>query len=329
MSDADVYFRPFLNTDPPLLVQVWNRQPSFRGLTTNVTPDLFETHVFSKSYFDRESLILAFEKASDGERILGFVHVSFDVRADLADLDFATGVISQLRVIDCEKRVYVEDQLISRAMQYLAGHDARRCYFGGRFPQAPFYQGLYGGSRLPGVMAGDRYVQDALDRNGFEVERTIGILERHLDDPIKGPGGRQLLTVRRNYLINAIADPIEKSWWECCTLGIAERDRFQIAKKKNNEIVGSVSYWDMQPLGSLISCNCRGLYDLLVNQEDQRQGLATHLVCESIKRLASNGASMVEAQTDIANVAAVRLFERLNFVMVDQAKSMVRRVGPC
>lgn len=292
----------------------------------NLTAQLLELHVFSKPYFDRHGLLVAIDRSGNTERPLGFIHVSFDVRADLADLDFETGVISQLRVIDCERRVRVEDQLIAAGLKYLGQHEAMRCYFGGRFPQAPFYLGLYGGSRIPGVMAGDRHVHAALVRNGFEVERTIAIMERQLTGPIKAPGGRRQLAVRRNYLVNAISDPLEQSWWECCTLGISERDRFLVAQKKDNHVAGRVSYWDMQPLGSLLSGNCRGLYDLVVNRDGQRQGLATHLVCESLKRLSANGASMVEAQTDLANIGAVRLFEKLDFEIVEQASSMVRRL---
>ena len=327
MPDTDIVFRPFLNTDPPLLVQVWNQQPSFRGLATNLNSQLLELHVFSKPYFERDGLLLALQGTGANQRAVGFIHCSFDVRADLGDLDFETGVISQLRVVDCERRAFVEDQLIQLGLNYLKKRQAVRCYFGGRFPQAPFYLGLYGGSRIPGVMAGDRHVQDALVRNGFEVERTIAILERQLDRTVKAPGGRQQLSVRRNYLVNAISDPIEQSWWECCTLGLSERDRFQVARKKDNHVDGKVSYWDMQPLSSIMPDNYRGLYDLVVNRDGQRQGLATHLVCESLKRLAANGATMVEAQTDLANIAAIRLFEKLEFVMVEQAQSMVKRLG--
>lgn len=283
--------------------------------------------MFSKPYFDRDGLILAIEDVAGTPKVLGFVHASFDVRADLADLDFETGVISQLRVIDCPQRIAIEDGLLAKAMEYLESKHTVRCYFGGRFPQAPFYQGLYGGSRLPGVMEGDVHVLAALERNGFEEERRIAILERTLDKAVKTPGGRQQMTVRRNYLINAIADPIEKSWWECCTLGMSERDRMSIAQKKDNHVAGSVSFWDMQPLGVQMHSSCRGLYDLSVSGEDQRSGLATHLVCESLKRLAANGATLVEAQTDTANVAALKLFEKLDFQVVAYAKSMARRLG--
>jgi ribosomal protein S18 acetylase RimI-like enzyme len=319
-----ITYRPFLNTDPPLIVDIWRRQPTFRGLYPNLTTANFEQHVLSKPYFERHGLIVATNGLSgDDLKMLGFVHASFDVREDLSDLDFQTGVISQLRVEQCETRLEIEDELLRQAEAYLIAKGARRAYFGGRFPQAPFYLGLYGGSRLPGVMEQDKHVLSALKRAGYLEQDRIAVMERQLGT-VRSVSGRQQLTVRRNYLINAIADPIEKSWWECCTLGMAERDRFSIGRKRDNHVAGSVSYWDLQPIGSYMDSNCRGLYDLSVNEEDQRQGLASFLVSESMKRLASQGVTLVEAQASVSNEASLKLFQKLEFTTVTHASVMAK-----
>jgi len=225
------------------------------------------------------------------------------------------GIVSQLRVAECEQQLLIEDKLLSLAESYLVANGAKEIWFGSRFPQAPFYLGLYGGSRVPGAMEEDGAVVAALNRNGFESLQKIAVMQRELRQ-VQSVTGRKQLNVRRNYLINAIADPLEKSWWECCTLGMAERDRFTIGRKKDNHVAGTVSYWDLQPLGSFIHSNCRGLYDLRVNGEDQRSGLASFLVCESMKRLASQGVTLVEAQTEVTNEASIRLFEKLEFTTV-------------
>lgn len=311
-----IQFRPFLNTDPPLIVKLWRSQPVFRGFHSNLTTADFELHVLSKPYFDREGFLVAARIAEDGKQeLLGMVHATFDVNSELSDLNKAIGVVSQLRVADCDQRMEVEDTLLRLAEGYLQSGGANEVWFGSRFPQAPFYLGLYGGSRVPGVMEEDSAVVEALQRNGYGKGREISILQRELGN-VQSVTGRKQLMVRRNYLISAIADPLEKSWWECCTLGMAERDRFTIERKKDNHVAGTVSFWDMQPMGSYIHSNCRGLYDLTVNSDDQRQGLASFLVCEAMKRLASNGVTLVEAQTETTNEASIALFEKLEFVTV-------------
>ena len=299
-----------------MILRLWRSQPVFRGLHSSLTAADLELHVFSKPYFERDGFIVAEHTNSKGEaEILGFVHASFDVQPDLSDLNRSIGVISQLRMAKCENSHAIEDQLLAMAQSYLVANGAREIWFGSRFPQAPFYLGLYGGSRVPGVMEEDVAVVEALKRNGFDEQTKIAVMQRELGQ-IKSVTGRKQLMARRNYLINAIADPIEKSWWECCTLGMAERDRFTIGRKKDNHVAGTVSYWDLQPLGSYIHSNCRGLYDLNVNEEDRRSGLASFLVCESMKRLASQGVTLVEAQTEVANESSIRLFEKLEFTTV-------------
>jgi len=312
----DIQYRPFFNTDPPLISALWRSQKVFRGLHSNLTVADLELHVFSKPYFDRDGFLVAERTNGNGQtEVLGFVHAAFDVRPDLSDLNRQSGVISQLRVAACEQQQEIEDKLLALADSYLAANGANEVWFGSRFPQAPFYLGLYGGSRVPGVMEEDVEVVNALVRNGFESRQRIAVMQRELGQ-VRSVTGRKQLNVRRNYLINAIADPLEKSWWECCTLGMAERDRFTIGRKKDNHVAGTVSYWDLQPLGSFIHSNCRGLYDLSVNDEDKRTGLASFLVCESMKRLASQGVTLVEAQTEVANEASIRLFEKLEFTTV-------------
>ena len=311
-----IQFRPFLNTDPPLIVKLWRSQPIFRGFHSNLTVADFELHVLSKPYFDREGFLVATQVAENGKQeLLGIVHATFDVNSDLADLNKSIGVVSQLRVVDCEQKTKIEDGLLQLAEGYLRANGAKEVWFASRFPQSPFYLGLYGGSRVPGVMEEDSGVLEALQRNGYQKGKEISILQRELGH-VQSVTGRKQLLVRRNYLISAIADPLEKSWWECCTLGMAERDRFTIERKKDNHVAGTVSFWDMQPMGSFIHSNCRGLYDLTVNADDQRQGLASFLVCEAMKRLASNGVTLVEAQTETSNEASIALFEKLEFVAV-------------
>jgi len=321
-----IQYRPFLNTDPPLVIKLWRSQPVFRGFHSNLTVADFELHVLSKPYFERDGFLVAIRLGEDGQpELLGMVHASFDVNPELGDLNKSVGIVSQLRLRAFDRQSEVEDRLLQLADEYLRRNGAAEVWFGSRFPQAPFYLGLYGGSRVPGVLEEDTAVVAALQRNGFVKVNEIAILQRELGH-VQSISGRKQLLVRRNYLISAIADPLEKSWWECCTLGMAERDRFTIGRKKDNHVAGTVSFWDLQPMGAFIHSNCRGLYDLSINPDDQRSGLASFLVCEAMKRLASNGVTLVEAQTEMSNEASIGLFEKLEFTTVTKGFQFCKKL---
>ena len=90
--------------------------------------------------------------------------------------------------------------------------------------------------------------------------------------------------LRRQYVISADSDPMERSWWESCTLGGAERDRFTIASKTSPHGCGTVSYWDIEPMASQWGSPAKGLYDLAISPDLRRSGVATFLVGESLRR---------------------------------------------
>jgi ribosomal protein S18 acetylase RimI-like enzyme len=140
----------------------------------------------------------------------------------------------------------------------------------------------------------------------------IIILELQLSE-LKSIMGRQQKSVRRNFLINATSDPLEQSWWESCTLGMAGRERFTVINKRSKEVSGSVSYWDMLPLSHATSGNTRGLYNLSIDENLRRTGIATYLVGESLKHLAKSNVTVVEAQTRSSDGASQALFEKLGF----------------
>jgi hypothetical protein len=89
--------RPFRNSDPPHLAEIWRSQPPQRGLLQPVTPPLLEMGVFSKMAFDRQGLIVA---ERDGKPI-GFVHASFGPDEAGRRLDTSLGTTQVLREPTC------------------------------------------------------------------------------------------------------------------------------------------------------------------------------------------------------------------------------------
>jgi ribosomal protein S18 acetylase RimI-like enzyme len=316
-----IEYRSFLNTDSPWLVDIWRQQPSFRGQISSINRSLLDHQVFGKPYFDSRGLIVAVMREGQSVFPIGFVHAGFDARSDLSDLDFETGIVSVIKVIPGLWQEEVADQLFARALQYLRQSGSKRVHCGSHFPHAPFYMGLYGGSQIPGLLAEDTVAIDAALRAGFEVDDKIIVMERGLMG-FRTIVDREQMALRRRYQINAVADPMETSWWESCTLGMAERDRFSVYDKANQNVCGSVQFWDMQPLASSYGVMARGMHDLNVPEEMRRGGIATFLVGESLRHLMQQGVGLVEAQTLESDQPAIGVFRKLGFEEVGRGLLM-------
>jgi ribosomal protein S18 acetylase RimI-like enzyme len=293
-----------------------------RGVCSSVTVDLLDLSVLSKPYFDRHGLILAFDQ-NDPSQALGFVHASFGPCQRLSDLDQQQGIICQLRVLPIERDREVAQGLLQAGVDYLKQSGATAAHVGSIFPHAPFYLGLYGGSRVPGVLAEDQLFRDALLSFGFQVDDEVYLLERKLAG-FRAIGGRNQTDIRRKFQLKAIPDPIETSWWECCLFSLTERDRFTIYDPAKKQIVSSVSFWDMGPIAMEYGVSCRGLYDLSVEPNYRRGGIATYLIGESLKALMQRGIGQVEVQVRKSDSASLALFQKLGFQQFASAFQMSR-----
>lgn len=327
-----IQYRPFLNTDLPHIQAIWDQQSEMLGQIRDLIPFRLEQSILSKPYFDSLGLLLAVESEHQNEddpnarRVaqgtpLGMVHATFVPNAALSDFDRSEGIISLLKVVDGERAEEVADNLLEKAVEYLRSRGAERIYAGSKFPFSPFYQGIYGGSEIPGVLTEDHTFSEALKRFGFQQADEIVVLQRRLAG-FRPISGRDQLAVRRKYQINTVREPKDQSWFECCTLGTSTRERFSIYHKQNQRVCGNVSFWDMQPMAGGESV-ARGMYGLNVPEEFRRTGIATFLVGEALKYYMQQGIEFVEAQTYARELAAVGVFEKLGFEQVNSGNQFV------
>ena len=167
---APVYnFRPFRNSDPPWIAEIWRDQPPQRGLAQPVTAAILEQLVFSKPYFDPEGLIMLL---SD-ERPIGFVHAGFGANDEQSGLTTDVGTTYQLMLRADRRNDALADELLAQSEEYLRDRGAKVIYAGGIRPLNAFYLGLYGGSELPGILAGDHVFNEACRRRGYrEIDRV-------------------------------------------------------------------------------------------------------------------------------------------------------------
>lgn len=312
-------FRCFRNDDPPQLAEVWRAAELGPNAVQSMSAALLETGVFSKPLFERGGLVVA----SEGDRIVGFAHAAFGPRADRTAIDTTSGTTALVVVPPHAARAAIGAGLLEHAEHYLRGRGARELHGGGAPGSCGFYRGLYGGSDLPGVLDSSPAMQAVYRAAGYAELDRVDVLRRSLV-AYRPPVNRVHLAIRRSTVVRAVDEPCRRDWWEAATTtGLALR-RYEL-RSRDETLLGTATYWDMQPLASAWGVIAAGLLDVDVVEPRRRQGFASYLLAESLHDLAEEGVSVVETQVSRSNVMAAGVFDKLGFQRADSGVLFVRR----
>jgi ribosomal protein S18 acetylase RimI-like enzyme len=313
-----IEYRCFRNDDPPRIADVWRAADLGPSAMQPMTSALLEACVFSKPYFEREGLIVAL----DGERMVGFAHAGFGANADRSGVDRAIGTTMLVVTVPHSDEAATAAGLLARTEDYLRRRGVAAPRGGGSATIGGFYLGLYGGAGLPGILDSSAGMQDVFRRAGYaEVER-VAVLRRPLAG-FRPPVNRLQMAIRRATTLRVIDEPARRSWWEAATTtGIALR-RYEL-RNASEELLGSGTFWDMQPMASAWGVAAAGLLHVDIEGERRRGGLASYLVAEALHDLAQEGVTLVEAQVVETNAPAVKLFEKLGFAVADRGTLFTR-----
>jgi GNAT superfamily N-acetyltransferase len=307
------HFRPFSNSDPPRLAEIWRSQPPQRGVMQTVSAGILEQFVFSKPYFDPEGLIVAVD---DGTPV-GYAHASFGPDESLSALDTSMGTTQILMLRPEHRNEGLADELLARSESYLRDRGAKVLYAGGIKPLDAFYLGLYGGSELPGVLVTDPIFGDTCRRNGYREIDRVEVLHRDVSR-FRLLFSREQRRMRRDALCKESYCPPATSWWEACTQGMFERLFFRVEQLGSGEELAHVWFWDIEPLSTSWGMPTCGMYDMYVSPNVRRQGYAVHILSEAFDRLRRRGIVLVEAQVMQSNEPALALYKKLGYTHVDQ-----------
>lgn len=302
-----IEFRCFRNDDPPRLAEIWRTADLGPSAMQPMTAALLEAAVFSKPYFDRHGLFVALD---DG-RAIGFAHAAFGPNAERSALDRSTGTTLLVVVVPHAEHDAITAGLIARCEGYLSQRGARVILGGGSPEMGGFYLGLYGGSDTPGVLDSSAAMQAAFQRAGYVTDRRIAVLRRSLGG-FRPPVNRLQVAIRRSTTLSVVDEPSRRTWWEAATTtGLALR-RY-VLRNQVEELLGTATFWDMQPLASAWGVMAAGLMHVDIEGPRRRQGLASYLVAEAMHDLSSEGISLVETHVSEGNAAALSLFGKLGF----------------
>lgn len=307
-----IEYRPFRNSDPPRLAEIWRSQPPERGLMQPMSADLLEQLVLAKPYFENAGLIVATDEGVP----VGFAHAGFGPKEDEHGLSTAFGTTCLVMVRSNYQRRGIGAALVEHSERYLQSRGAQVLYAGSIRPLNPFYLGLYGGSELPGVLDSNPRAQDLFRSAGYrQIDRTV-VFDRSLAG-YRPTIDREQMQIRRRTSMEIVEDPPSRSWWDACTMGGFERTRYELHARGGGELLASASIWDTEPLASSWGVRAGGIVELSVAAEHQRQGLATYLLSEIFRHLQEQGITLVEATTMERNSAALALYTKLGFTAVD------------
>ena len=284
-----------------------------------LSPALLEELVFARPYFDRQGLIVAV----DGDRPVGFAHAGFGASDDLAALDKSLGTTCQLLVAPHDQRAEIQGGLLRASEAYLAASGVRQLFAGSAFPVNSFYLGLYGGSRLPGVLASD-LEQTALFRGGGyrEQERRI-LLNRSLAG-FRPPIDRRLMQLRRRCEVTAVHDATPDNWWESCVWMHAHWTRYDLRFRDSADPLISATFWDILPLSKSWGVQAVGMVRVEDTAEARAEGMTTFLLSEAFSDLQKHGATMVEAQAFAKDAPLLALFQELGLSRYDEGVLFVK-----
>ncbi|WP_442485530.1 GNAT family N-acetyltransferase [Aeoliella sp. SH292] len=305
-------FRPFRNSDPPRIAHLWSCQPPQRGLALPMSTGVLEMCLFSKHYFDPQGFIVA-EKDND---MVGFAHAGFGPNDARTGLDTSMGTTYMVMIREEFWGTDLADQLLARSEAYLRSRGAKVLYGGGISPLNGFYLGLYGGSELPGILLSDAHRREVFARNSYRERGRVTIMQRDLVR-FRPMVNREQRRVAREVNFETQYAPPTKDWWSTSVYGSLERIRFLLRGRRQDKVIASATFWDIEPLASSWGLRVAGLYDLWVEDTHRRQGFGTYLLSEAFKELHKRGISMIEAQTMLTNAPAIEFYQKLGFAPID------------
>ena len=307
-----IHYRTFRNDDPPGLVEVWNEAFTGRGVVRMHGCTWMEYFLFSKIYFDPESIVIA----CDEDRIVGFAWSGFGPNDTESALDFDCGVVCLLGVVPSHRSRGIGSELLRRAEAYLRRRGSKQLFAGPMYPLNPYTFGVYGGCNSPGFLDSDAPARLFFERRGYAVESSCLVLHRSVRSAINRADGR-FAAHRLRYEIHT--NPFQgTTWWQECILGPIELHEYRLQDKLTGHTAARALLWEMETYRQQWNEHAIGITDIAVPVELRRQGLAKFLMAQLLRYVQDQFFSLVEIQVRADNSAALALLQGLGFEQVDR-----------
>ncbi len=307
-----IVYRPFHNTDPPKLIDLWNAADLGRGAAIGFSCDAFDSLVLAEPYFDRRGLIVA----CDGDDVIGYVHAGFGANDAGSALDYTAGVICIVMVHPRYRRRGIGRELIVRAENYLTSRGAVELFAGEAPPRCPFYLGLYGGAESAGFLESDINAAPFFSKLGYVPASRRLVFRRDITQKSETFDPR-FPALRRKVQLEIRDHPPNASWWWMTRQGRLDSLCFVIVPLAGEETLAIVTCWGMDFHSMTWGQRTVGLTDVFVPVAHRRQAFAKVLLLEVIRRMRDELVTHAEIVAPESHPAAGEMCRKLGFQQVD------------
>ncbi len=317
-----IQYRPFHNTDPPRLLQLWHSCALGPVAAEGFSCDILELFTFSQPFFDPQGVILAL----DDDRVVGFVHAAFAATADQSQLDYQQGTLAALMVLPGYRRRGIGSELVRHAEQYLREKGATSVDAGGGIDRGGFYVGIYGGLQPSGFSESAAPWDQFFEKLGYQFGSRTIIMRRDLFRT-RDPVSARLIRNRRHLNMIISDRPSGQPWWWFVRFGHLDSLRFELQEKSDKTVVASGQIIGMDvfiPKWGVRSVGIRGVF---VPQNQRRHGYAMALILEICRRLRDETVQLIEAHVDQQNTGALELFGSAKFEQCEQLVTFRRSLS--
>lgn len=309
---ALIDYRPFRNTDPPQISDLWNFAKLGPGAARDFPNDALDMLVLAEPYFDRRGLIVA----CDGKEVVGFVHAGFGANEAGTAISTAAGVICAVVVRMDYRMQGIGRQLVARAEEYLRSRGAWQIFAGEAGTRNPFYLGLYGGAESAGFLESDINAAPFLARLGYQPAERFILMTRDISEK-KDPFDPRMLMVKRTMKFGVLDHPLDATWWWLTRHGRFGSLTFNLIPNSGGAPPAEVTFWEMELHAANRGERTAGITGLAIAGNERRKGYAKALLTEVIRRLRDEMVTRVEVTIREDNTAALNLFRALNFEQFD------------
>ena len=307
-----IEYRPFRNSDPPKLVDVWHASQLGRGAAAGFSSDALDCVNLAQPYFDPRGLIVAVE----GGDMAGFVHAGFGCNAVESDLSFDTGVICVIMVQPRFRRRGIGRELVLRAESYLRHSGATTILAGPSKGLDPFFYGLYGGSQPSGFLESDISAAPFFEAIGYEPCARHHVFQRDIRDQ-KDPINFRLSSIRRKMQLEILDHPSSPSWWWMTRLGRLDSLWFRLVPKSGGAAVAGVTVLGLDLYLPGWEERVVGLADMELGESERKQGYGQVLLIETVRRLRQELVTRVETHAADSDPDLIAVLKSSGLSQVD------------
>ena len=321
--------RPFRNTDPAILVDIWNRVFSTGdSALVQISLDLLYEHVLGLPFFDSTGLLIAF----DDDRPVGFAHAAFGPNGSGSNIDMGTGVIPLVLVVPSYPnaaeltRLFVtqcEDYLVARGANVIFGSSTR--------PSASFYSGLYGGSEPLGVCNSNENLIHAYEGLGFNSIFGTARFRQDLRK-YRPPFTPKSVAWRRKLKVKYSDKYPMQAWFRACVSSHFNWFGAEAISDSQAEPVAKLSIRISHPMEKanlgVMTPTAAALVCVDVDQAYRQKGVATFLIGESIRHLVSeHHTNVIETMSTNTSGPFAALLRRLGWEEFDRGQIFIKIIN--